>query len=173
MDSYDHGTSGTTFYWNALQKNIGWIQHSESKLIFTLTLAGTIIGIVGVKHEGIGRLLENYPFAFWIGCFSLACIVASGVFSFVGLDPSLNNSNGQSLLYFGHIKQGCRDPNDYFKKSQQMLKSQEAHNIQVSDQVFVTSSIAWRKFKFSAYSLRCLVASIALALISSLSVIFS
>jgi len=161
------------FYWKVLLKNIEWIKFSESKLIFSLTICATIVGTIGIKHKGLSELAENYPWSFSLGCLAVLLIVYSAVTAFIGLDPSLTNKNSSSLVYFGHIMKNCDNAEQYFSKSHAMLKNEESVEIQLSHQVHVTSLIAWKKFKYATYSLRSLVAAVALSLISSIIVIFS
>ena len=152
-------------YWEILLKNIQWIQFSDTKATVIITVYGIIITLVYTNpHEAFNSLKDSNILIFFT---ILSCILSalSIFFAFKTLNPKLTNDNPKSIIYFGHIQSKFDNYQDYKKYSSSILENEEEYTDQVSEQVYVTSQIAWNKFKHASYSIRFFIASLAVIMI--------
>lgn len=150
--------------WGVLSSNQEWIRFSDTKAVLLITALGVIGTIV---YSNATSVLDGMKQSCWTIFFSaLAVVLAaiSGWFSFKCLDPILRNDNPHSLVYFGHIQAKYKDYKEYHKDLAR--DSGSAFSEALSEQVFVTSGIAWKKFRRFAISLRFFLASMIAAAIA-------
>lgn len=150
--------------WGVLSSNQEWIRFSDTKAVLLITALGVIGTIV---YSNASSVLEGMKQSGWTILFSTLAIllgIISCYFSFKCLDPILRNDNPHSLVYFGHIQAKYKDYKEYHNDlvGDKGNKFSEA----LSEQVFVTSSIAWKKFKRFAISLRFFLAAMIAASIA-------
>lgn len=143
--------------WTILSSNHEWIRFSDTKAIVMITAYGVIGAIV---YTNAPACYAGITVTWSTLLFSVLAIILGSVsafFSFYCLNPILKNPNPHSLVYFGHIQAHFKDYKEYHAK---MKSSTEDHLYEaVSEQIYYTSVIAWKKFKRFALSLRFFAAA--------------
>lgn len=143
--------------WGVLSSNQEWIRFSDMKAVLLITAFGVIGTIV---YSNARSVLEGMQHSGWTILFSVLAIVLGAIscyFAFKCLDPILRNNNPHSLVYFGHIQAKYDDFKAYHKDL--VGDTRDTFSEALSEQIFVTSKIAWKKFKRFAIALRFFFAS--------------
>lgn len=155
-------------YWNILQQINDWVKYSETKASIILTVHGIIITVIYSNAENVYNALNNSQTLFYFTlAFALLCIL-SIFFAFKCVNPRLKNKNPKSIIYFGHIAKKFTDFQDYYSVSKPIISNQNEFEKQISEQIHVNSSIAWKKFVNVTWSLRFFIASTTLLILSVL-----
>jgi hypothetical protein len=87
---------------------------------------------------------------------------ASVAWAFACVNPRLRLIGGISPIYFGTISEKFGNSSEYKKFFNEKFSDESDVEEELAGQVYVNSTIAWRKFKNVAYSLRALVISLCL-----------
>ena len=160
-------------YWKILNKITDWIKFSDTKAVVVLTVYGIIITIIYSNSKDVYDYLSNSSFSIILSIIIGVLSFLSVLFSFLAINPRLKNPNANSIIYFGHIQEKYNNPSDYYLQSQQILTDENEYEKQISEQVFVNSKIAWKKFKNVSYSIRCFFFSILTLIIILIEYFFS
>lgn len=153
-------------YWNILQQINDWVKYSETKASIILTVHGIIITVIYSNSENVYDALNNSQILFYFTIpYALLCIL-SIFFSFKCVNPRLKKKNPKSFIYFGHIAEKFTDFQDYHSKSKLIIEDQDEFEKQISEQIYVNSSIAWKKFVNVTWSLRFFIASTTILILT-------
>lgn len=150
----------TEKYWNILQNNNEWQRFSETKASIILTAYGIIISVIYSNSETILPSLTQSKTVLIIAILFAILSLVSIIFSFRCLNPNLKNENPTSVIYFGHIAKNNKDFKEYYSNSKPIIENDESFLEQISEQIFVNSEIAWKKFRRATWSFRAFLASI-------------
>lgn len=150
--------------WGVLSSNQESIRFSDTKAVLLITALGVIGTIV---YSNASSVLEGMKQSGWTVLFSVLAIALGAIscyFSFKCLDPILKNDNPHSLVYFGHIQAKYKKYEAYH--SDLVGDKGNAFSEALSEQIWATSRIAWKKFRRFAISLRFFLASMMSASIA-------
>lgn len=147
-------------YWKILSNTNDWIKFSDTKAVVVLTVYGILVTTIYANANDVYNYLSNSFFSIFIASIAIILSVLSILFSFLSINPRLKNSNPSSIIYFGHIQKNAKNSLEYYQNSQDILSDESEYEKQVSEQVFVNSKIAWKKFKNVTYSIRLFFFSI-------------
>lgn len=150
----------TENYWNTYKEINEWIRYSDTKAGVLVAVYGVFLTIIYANAEAVYLIISSgYILVFLtILCAIFSCM--SIYFSFKCLNPRLKNLNPKSVFYFGHIKQN-KTYRAYLKYSEKIFAKKENTIEQLAEQVFVNSTIAWKKFYNISIAIRFLFSSLA------------
>jgi hypothetical protein len=151
-------------YWNILNNINEWIRYSDTKAVILLTLYGVIITIIYSNANEVLLALNSSDFIFYLAILSIILSFLSVLFSLLCVNPRLKNKNPNSVIYFGHIQEKFKTPDEYLVKSNEILDEEKDYLKELSEQVFSNSNIAWKKFSNVTWSLRFFASSIFILL---------
>ena len=146
-------------YWNILSKTTDWIKFADTKAVVILTVYGIIITIIYSNAAEVYNFLSQTWIFIILSSISTIFGAISIGYSFSAINPKIKNDNPNSLIYFGHIQE------KYYNDLSDALKENENIEIQISEQIYSNSKIAWKKYRNVSISIKFFVASIALVLI--------
>jgi len=142
-----------------LQSINGWINHSDTK-------AFALLGTQGVFFAFIISAVFSREFYALNSIWSLIAVAialglngASVAFSFLAVNPRLKLTGGVSPFFFGSVATNFENSKKFSEFCEKKLSSDKDIIFELEGQIYVNSTIAWRKFKNVAWALRCLVAS--------------
>lgn len=143
--------------WTILSNNHEWIKFSDTKAIVMITAYGVIGAIVYTNAPACYAGITATGSILFFSVLAVILGSVSAFFSFYCLNPILKNPNPHSVVYFGHIQAQFKNYKEYHAR---MKASTEDHLYEaVSEQVYYTSIIAWKKFQRFALSLRFFAAA--------------
>lgn len=143
-----------TKYWNILEYTVGFIRHSESKASNIITLYGIIVTVVFVNAPIIFPLMAEKLVLQIAALLSVVPGIASFYFALRCINPRLVKSEGNSVIYFGHIHAKFGSAREYLEKSQELLEENDSYHAELAQQIYINSGIAWKKFADVTMSLR-------------------
>lgn len=158
------------FYWNSLNKIMDHIRFSDGKAALFLSIYGILISLFFTQENVVWEeLIKGWSTTRWIfliitGLFSVISIY----FSFNAINPRLKNPATKSLIYFGDVHKKFKSAEEYYHFGQERFKNPDEVFRDLSDQVYVNSSIAYKKFYNVSWALRFFVLSIMTFLIANL-----
>jgi len=155
-------------YWNILLYNVEWLRYSETKATVILTVYGVLFTILFTNSTSVFQEIGKSCWLISLSIISGLLSVSSIFFSFRCIDPILKNPNPKSIIYFGHIAEKFKNYSEYFEHSKQIISNNESFIEQISEQIYVNSKIAWKKFTRVTWSLRLFIANLILILIETL-----
>lgn len=159
--------------WNILSKTTDWVKYSDTKAAVLLTVHGVLLTIVYTNAISV----YNYSFQNWFTIILSLLIAASSltsiVYCFLTINPKLKNENPTSLIYFGHIQKNFDNYQDYYIAVKSKFSKKKKLNKQLTEQIYVNSKVAWKKFSLITISMRYFFVSIVLLLINLLYYLFS
>lgn len=155
-------------YWNILNNTNDWIRYSDTKAVILLTLYGVIITIIYSNANDVLLALNSSKFMLCLAILTIVLSFLSVLFSLLCVNPRLKNTNPNSIIYFGHIQEKFKTPNEYLMKSNKTLDEEKDYLRELSEQVYTNSIIAWKKFSNVTWSIRFFAVSIIILLGSML-----
>jgi hypothetical protein len=155
-------------YWNILQQINDWVKYSETKASIILTVHGIIITVVYSNSKSVFEALNQSNFLFYSTLLYIALSILSIFFSFRCVNPRLKNPNPTSIIYFGHIAKKFPNFKNYYNHSKPIIVDENAFSEQISEQIFINSGIAWKKFVNVSWSLRIFIIGIVVLMVSVL-----
>ena len=159
--------------WKILLKNIEWIKFSEAKAIFILTIYGVILTVIYANSKDVYTAITESCFTIFFSIAAGTAASFSAWFSFSALDPVLHNKNPTSVIYFGHVQKAFKNHLEYQKQFLNIFGSEADYSEQIGEQVFSTSKIAWRKFRYVSFSIRLFLIIIAFIFLNLISYLFT
>ncbi len=148
--------------WETLKTTNDWIKVSDAKAVAIISLQSVFLGFL--LSQSIDEKFEQANW--WFSYTILVCaIILNGIsiaYSFCCVNPRLRLIGGISPIYFGTIAEKFNNSAAYKRFFSEKFDSESEIEEELAGQVYVNSTIAWRKFKNVAYSIRSLVASLAL-----------
>jgi hypothetical protein len=94
--------------------------------------------------------------------------VVSIYFAFNTVNPRLKNPATKSIIYFGDIHKKFQTAEEYYQFGQKRFQDSEEVFRDLSDQVYVNATIAYKKFFNVAWALRFFVLSFLTFLVANL-----
>jgi len=159
--------------WNILTKTTDWVKYSDTKAVLLLTVHGILLTIIYTNAYNV----YDYSFENWFTILLTILItgttLTSIVYSFLVINPRLENNNPTSLIYFGHIQEQFKDYSSYYQAVKDTFTDNEKLNGQISEQIHINSIIAWKKFSMFTLSMRYFFTSLVLLSINLLYYFFS
>lgn len=142
-----------------LQSINGWINQSDTKAFALLGTQGVFFAfiIAAVFTQEFYSL--NSGWSLTVLTIALGLNGGSVVFSFLAVNPRLKLTGGVSPFFFGSIATNFANSTEYSAFCSDRLKNEQDVVSELEGQIYVNSTIAWRKFKHVARALRCLVAA--------------
>lgn len=148
------------FYWYILDKTHDYIKSSDAKAALLLSFYGIILSLFfSQSNEFITQVLEGSGFKIILlltGFFSLISIY----FAFNAINPRLKNPTPRSIIYFGDVHKKFKTAEEYFQFGNEKFVNPEEVFRDLSDQVYVNSTIAYKKFYNLAWAIRFFVAGL-------------
>jgi hypothetical protein len=144
--------------WKTLSSINNWVRFSEGKAIALLAAQGVLIGVLSKESFGSVEAMTRAQLIL----ITIAMILnsVSMLFAFLCLNPRLRLHGGISPLYFGSISSSFGSSDEYYHYYRQKMSDADSSSKELSGQIFVNSQIAFRKYKYVAYSIRSLFLSI-------------
>lgn len=161
MGSNKEKMEPSSFYWNIILKNIEWIKFSEAKAVLILTIYGVLLTIIYSNSASVFAALNTSNWLVFFSTLSGLSSLISIIFSFLSVNPVLQNKDPNSIIYFGHIKEKFSSVKEYKKYSLDIIADDKKFISNLCDQVYQTSKIAWRKFKLVTWGIRSFALSLA------------
>jgi hypothetical protein len=145
-----------------LQSVNGWISLSDTKAFALLGAQGLFFAFIisAVVSDGFYKYVASCWPLIILAC-ALLLNGASVVFSFMAVNPRLKLKGGPSPFYFGSVAESFKDSKGFSVFCADRLKTEDAVAFELDGQIYVNSTIAWKKFKAVAYAIRFLVGSLA------------
>jgi hypothetical protein len=153
-------------YWQILQYNIDWLRFSETKATVILTVYGILLTITYTNAGPVFQAIKDSTFLFWTTLIYGALTILSVVCAFLSINPSLKNINPNSILYFGHISKKFQDASTYKTHAKSVLDNDDTYTDQIAEQIYINSTIAWKKYRLVTWSLRLFFGSLLTVIIS-------
>lgn len=149
------------FYWHSLNKTHDHIKFSDAKAALLLSFYGIILSLFFTQSSNlISMALEGSNIKITLlvlsGLFSLCSIY----FAFNVINPRLKNPTSRSIIYFGDIHRKFESAEEYYEFGQRRFEDPDEVFRDLSDQVYVNSTIAYKKFFYVAWALRFFVAGL-------------
>jgi hypothetical protein len=146
-------------YWNTYQMVNDWTKFSDSKAGILVTGYGVILTIIYSNAKEVYSGISSSCTVLMLSSICILLSIISIYYAFQCLNPRLKNNNPKSVLYFGHIAKN-KNYNAYFKHSEDVFNDENNTSEQLAEQVYVNSTIAWKKFRNVSLSIRFFFASI-------------
>lgn len=153
-------------YWKTLQLNLEWVRFSDQKAGVIMSVYGIILTLIYSNSTSISKAIASSKFQIFMVILICICSTISIVLSFLCLNPQLKNENPQSMIYFGHIATKNSKFEDYILHSKTIIEDEKKIAEQIAEQIFVNSTVAWKKFQNVTWSFRFFFISLVLILIS-------
>lgn len=151
-------------YWNTYQMVNDWTKFSDTKAGILVTVYGVILTIIYSNATEVYNGISSSCIVLILSSICIILSIISIFFAFQCLNPRLKNNNPKSVLYFGHIAKN-KNYNDYFQHSEDVFSDENKTSEQLAEQVYVNSTIAWKKFSNVSLSIRFFFASILVLII--------
>ncbi len=145
------------------------IRFSDAKAALFLSIYGILISLFFTQEVDVwveimqGSTLKQVLLII-TGVFSVISIY----FAFNTVNPRLKNPTSTSIIFFGDIHKKFNTPEEYFEFGQKRFQNLDDVFRDLSDQVYVNSTIAYKKFFNVSWALRFFVMSIMTFLIANL-----
>lgn len=152
-------------YWQILQLNIEWLRFSETKATLILTVYGILFTLIYTNSNAVFESVVNSTWVMAMVLIFGAISLTSIILAFLCINPILKNKNPNSIIYFGHISKKFRNQGQYKAFAKSVLDDEEAYSDQITEQIYVISKVAWKKYWMVTWSLRFFVCSIAFLLL--------
>lgn len=152
----------TESLWETLKSVNDWIKFSDTKAVALLGFQSIFLSFILSKALDSEFKEMNSILSYIVLVVSLILNALSVLWAFRCLNPRLKLIGGVSPIYFGTISEkfsNSREYRDFFKEK---FSTEEDIEEELAGQVYVNSTIAWKKFRCVAFTLRFLVASLAL-----------
>jgi hypothetical protein len=154
-------------YWEILQINIDWLRFSESKAGIILTVYGVIFTMGYTNATAVFSSLQHSGFLGFLICVYGLMSLASIGFCFSCLNPNLKNlEESSSIIYFGHISKKHKEFKEYKIYAQSVLDNEDKFTDHITEQIYVNSRLAWKKFTRVSWALRLFIFSLVVLLIA-------
>ncbi|MCR6641726.1 MAG: DUF5706 domain-containing protein [Sporocytophaga sp.] len=153
-------------YWRILESTNEWIRFSDQKAGILLTVYGVIVTVIYSNSDTVYLALSKSYYQIFL---TIVTVLLSGIsitYAFLCLNPSLKNSNPKSIIYFGHVQAHNKSCNEYIQNSKAILEDDTLLIEQEAEQVYINSTIAWKKFRFVSLAIRFYFLSIFTLLLS-------
>ena len=125
-----------------------WIRFSDTKAGAILAANGVIVTIVLSKLTGSKDFIYSCPIFLILLIIGILASFISIILSIVCLTPTLKVGKAtSSLIFFANIAEEFKSPNDYEKAALNALTIDEQSMSQITQQVWVNSKVAWKKYK--------------------------
>lgn len=151
--------------WNILQYNSEWLKFSDTKASIILTVYGIIITIIYSNSVDVYEAISSSKFIQILCILSAISSLISIYFAFKCINPTLENKNPNSIIYFGHIAEKFSTYEEYHKATEDIIDDELKLKNQISEQIYTNSKIAWKKYFNVSWSIRLFVLTIVLLLI--------
>lgn len=152
--------------WNILNKTIDWVKYSDTKAVFILTFYGVIFTILYTNASDVYEFVQKDCVTITLTILTVISALVSTYCSFIAINPRLKNNNPTSIIYFGHICKKFNSYDEYKKDFKIKFNNENEYINQLSEQIYINSQIAWKKFENVTYSIRFLFSSVILMLIN-------
>ncbi len=157
------------FYWYSLNKIMDHIRFSDAKAALFLSIYGILISIFFSQSDHVWLdILEGSSIKQFLLILTGIFSVISIYFAFNAVNPRLKNPTSTSIVYFGDIHKKFSTPEEYYEFGQKRFQDPDEVFRDLSDQVYVNSTIAYKKFFNVSWALRFFVLSIMTFLVANL-----
>lgn len=151
-------------YWKILHYNVEFVKFFDTKATIIITTYGLIITFLCTNTQIThGALIQNG--------LSLVLTILSGIsalmaifYAFRCLNPKLIKLNSQTVVFFGHIA-NHKNYTEFDEQLRMILSETEIYKMQLSEQIFSNSKVAYGKFRNVAHSMRFSLASLGFLLL--------
>lgn len=154
--------------WSILQYNSEWLKFSDTKASLILTVYGIIITIIYSNSVDVFEAISSSKIIQIICILSTLSSLISIYFAFRCINPTLKNTNPDSIIYFGHISEKYSTFKEYHQATKDLIDNEEKLSVQISEQIYTNSKIAWKKYFNVSWSIRLFVVTIVLLLLQVL-----
>lgn len=144
-----------------LNSNEMWIKNADAKLSIILTFIGVLIGVLSVRVFELNQISDISFVLVLLLIVSGVFAILSVIFAIKGLTAKLKNPK-KSLWYFGGVSKYTTAENYIKAKTNE---SDEDFKLDLLNQIYITSNIATKKFKWFNWSLRITIATFGLFII--------
>ena len=156
------------FYWYSLNKIMDHIRFSDTKATLFLSVYGIFISVVFTQESDVWRhLVQGSTTKMVLMLLAAVFSTLSIYFSFNTVNPRLKNPASKSLVYFGDVYKKFQSAEEYYQFGQEQFKDPDKVFRDLSDQVYVNSAIAYKKFYNVSWALRFFVLSIITFLVAN------
>ncbi len=157
------------FYWQSLNKIMDHIRFSDAKAALFLSIYGILISIFFTSEQDVWKLLfQGSTTRFILMVITGIWSLISMFFAFNTVNPRLKNPASKSIIYFGDVHKKFRSAEEYYLFGQEQFKDSDKVFRDLSDQVYVNSTIAYKKFYNVSWALRFFVLSLMTFLLANL-----
>lgn len=153
-------------YWNILQNNIEWLRASETKATLILTLYGVVFTIAYTNSTAIFESIQSSGWVLHLVFFCGILSLISIIYAFLSVNPKLTNKNPNSIIYFGHISQRFNSCAVYKIHAHSIIDDENLFTDHLTEQIYIISAIAWKKYKHVAWSIRFFCLSLGVLIIT-------
>lgn len=129
-----------TDYKYILDYNSEWLKLADQKAVIIITVYGVLLTIIYTNPEEILKAIDSSNTILILSIIAGIASSISILFSFFCIKPTLKNDNGQSLMYFNHIKNF-----DSWKEYQVYSKNSDYEEA-LTEQIHSISKICSKKY---------------------------
>ena len=151
-------------FWRTYQTVNEWTRFSDAKAGALLTVYGVLYTLIYSNANDVYLAINSSKL---ICVLTVCCFIASFFsmyFAFKCLNPRLSNPNPRSTIYFGHISQNV-NYNAYLSQATAVFNNEDQTSEHLAEQIFINSTIAWKKFKNVCLSIRFFFAVVVLSIL--------
>lgn len=146
------------------------IKFSDTKALAVITIFGAAIIFFFTYLSHYFEQIQKHTTVSFIVIATILSGLASIYFSFKCVSPRFAPIKNLSPIYFRHISQGYSLFPDFWEKTNEILAEEDALAREIAFQVKVLSGIAEKKFIDIAWSVRFLISTILLGVLSAISI---
>ena len=146
-------------YWNTLQSVSEWVRFSDTKAGVVITVYCVILTIIYSNAQEVYLAVSS-------STLQVVLVIVAGLLSFVSLvncflclNPRLKNDNPTSGLYYGHIAK-LKNHEEYLNLVSGKFGNDSEFEKQITEQIYINSKIAWKKFNNVGWAIRFFFGSI-------------
>lgn len=145
------------------------IRFSDAKATLFLSIYGILISVFFTSEKDVwGLLIQGTTVKLILMIITGVFSVISIYFAFNTVNPRLKNPGSKSLIYFGDVHKKFKSAEEYYLFGQEQFKDPDKVFRDLSDQVYVNSTIAYKKFFNVSWALRFFVLSLLTFVLANL-----
>ncbi len=152
-------------YWNTLQSVSEWVRFSDTKAGVIITVYGVILTIIYSNAKEVYSAVSSSTLQVILVIMSGLLSVVSLWYCFLCLNPRLKNNNPTSGLYYGHIAK-FTNHKEYLDLVSNKFGDESEFEKQITEQIYINSVIAWKKFNNVGWAIRFFFGSIIVLFVS-------
>jgi hypothetical protein len=149
--------------WRVLGQVNDWIRFADTKAGAVVAASGVLGGLLVKSAPSRNDFRTHTTYAVLLSL-ALASVAVGMLLALRVLTPKLRSGEPRSLVYFSHVaKKYPRTPSDFVERFKSMADDENQLAIQVLDQVWANSCVAYRKYRMVTWAIWFFRAALVIA----------